>query len=171
MQRWNNIREKLFNWELWPFPLRYAPLGPLWLWYIIKAKNLWFFTPADPTLTFGGFDGEGKKEMYNLLPEDLYPKTIYIKPDMTFVNVKRLVAEHGFSYPFCVKPDRGLKGLLFRKVDHEDQLSLYHRQVKVDYLIQELLEQPLEVSGFYYRHPAKKKGVVSGFVQSVNFRT
>lgn len=165
MQRWRSVREKLTNWELWPFPLRYAPLGPLWLWYIIRAKHLWFFTPTDPTITFGGFDGEGKKEMYDLLPEGSYPKTIYVKPEMSFDEVKVIVAQNGFPYPFCVKPDCGLKGLLFRKVESEEKLEVYHRHVKVEYLIQELLEQPLEVSVFYYRHPAQQKGTISGFTQ------
>lgn len=153
------------DWERWPFALRYAPLGPLWLWYVMKAKHLWFFTPTDPTLTFAGFDGEGKMEMYNLLPEGFYPKTICINPDVPFEEVKRKMAQHGFAYPFCVKPDRGLKGLLFRKVDNEEQLCFYHRQVTVEYLIQELVEEPLEVSVFYYRHPESHKGTISGLVQ------
>jgi hypothetical protein len=157
--------EKLTNWELWPFNLIYAPLGPLWLWYAIKARAFWWFTPANPTLTFAGFEGEGKKEMYDQLPEGSYPKTIYLQPTMSFDEVKKLVAEKGFTYPICVKPQVGLKGLLFRKVDNEDKLEIYHQKVPVDYLIQEMVESPLEVSVFYYRYPDQQKGVISGFIQ------
>lgn len=165
MQRWKHFWEKWKNWERWPFALRYAPLGPLWLWYVIRAKHLWFFTPTNPTLTFAGFDGEGKMEMYDLLPEEYYPITICINPDVPFEEVRRKVAHHGFTYPFCVKPDRGLKGLLFRKVDSEEQLLYYHEHVPVEYLIQELVEEPVEVSVFYYRHPEQERGTISGLIQ------
>lgn len=165
MKRRKGFLEKLTRWELWPFALIYAPLGPLWLWYAAKAKAFWWFSPANPTLTFAGFDGEGKREMYEQLPTELYPKTIYLQPSLPFDDVKRTVEENGFTYPFCVKPDVGLKGFLFRKVDDEEKLRLYHEKIPVAYLVQELIEAPLEVSVFYYRHPAKEKGVISGFIQ------
>src|SRR6476620_8401385 len=110
MRNWKRVWEKLTNWELWPFNLIYAPLGPLWLWYAAKARCFWFFTPTDPTLTFAGFEGEGKKEMYDLLPEGSYPKTVYIHTKQSFDDVKRLLAQNGLTYPLCVKPESGLKG-------------------------------------------------------------
>lgn len=162
---WKRFREKLTDWELWPFNLIYAPIGPLWVWYAAKAKAFWWFTPANPTLTFAGFEGEGKKEMYDLLPEDSYPKTVYVQPGTSWEDVKKMVAEKGFTYPLCTKPEVGLKGLLFRKVDTEEKLKIYHQKVPVTYLIQSLVESPLEVSVFYYRFPDKEKGVISGFIQ------
>jgi len=59
--RWNRFQETLFNWELWPFALRYALISPVWLWYCIRSGSAWFFTPSNPTLTFGGFEGEAKE--------------------------------------------------------------------------------------------------------------
>lgn len=165
MSNKGRIMEKLTNWELWPFNLIYAPLGPLWLWYAMKAKCFWFFTPTDPTLTFSGFEGEGKKEMYDLLPDDLYPKTVYVNPKHSFDEIRLLIAAKGFTYPICVKPESGLKGLLFRKVDTEEKLRFYHERVPVDYIIQELIEAPLEVSVFYYRYPNQESGTISGFIE------
>ncbi|HET7896247.1 MAG TPA: hypothetical protein VFL47_01210, partial [Flavisolibacter sp.] len=165
MKKGKRVFEKWRNWELWPFALIYAPLAPLWLWYALKAKSFWFFTPTDPTLTFAGFDGEEKREMYDLLPPCSYPKTIYIEANLPFNEVKQLVKQHGFAYPFCVKPDKGLKGLLFRKVDNQEKLKFYHENVPVNYLVQELIEAPIEVSVFYYRHPSSQSGTISGFIQ------
>ena len=165
MSNWKRFEEKLTNWELWPFNLIYAPLGPLWLWYALQAKSFWWFTPANPTLTFSGFEGEGKQEMYDLLPEGSFPKTVYLQPQMPFDEVKELVAENGFTYPFVVKPQSGLKGLLFRKVDNEEKLKIYHGKVPVEYMIQALVQAPLEVSVFYYRYPNQQRGVISGFIQ------
>src|SRR5690349_23520085 len=117
--KWKSIWEKINNWELWPFSLRYLAITPVWLSYCIRSGSFWFFSSSNPTLTFGGFEGEGKKEMYELLPREFYPKTIYLKPDASFDTVIQQVHEHKFTYPFIVKPDIGMKGLLFRKIDSE----------------------------------------------------
>jgi hypothetical protein len=162
---WKRFREKMTNWELWPFNLIYAPIGPLWLWYALKARAFWWFTPANPTLTFAGFEGEGKKEMYELLPEGIYPSTIYVDHSTSFDAIIKSVQEKGLTYPICVKPQVGLKGLLFRKIDSEEKLRSYHERMPVAYLIQPLVEAPLEVSVFYYRYPDQEKGVISGFIQ------
>jgi hypothetical protein len=163
--KWKRFWETLFNWELWPFALRYLFISPVWLWYCIRARSLWFFTPSNPTITFGGFEGEGKQEMYALLPPAVYPITKFILPDEPFEHVKEQVALAGLSYPLCTKPDVGMKGLLFRKIDSEKELEKYHQQMPVYYIIQELVQYPLEVSVFYYRYPDQQKGVISGFIQ------
>lgn len=163
--QWKRFWEVLFNWELWPFALRYLFIGPVWLWYCARSGSFWFFTASNPTITFGGFEGEGKREMYELLPAGFYPKTIFIQPGEPFEQVKEQVVAAGFSYPFCTKPDVGMKGLLFRKIDAEKDLQYYHQQLQVEYMVQELIRYPLEVSVFYYRFPAQQKGVISGFIQ------
>ncbi|MGZ3837990.1 MAG: hypothetical protein ACXVBR_14910 [Flavisolibacter sp.] len=163
--KWKGFLEKLGNWELWPFALRYLLITPVWLWYCIRSGSLWFFSSSNPTITFGGFEGEGKKEMYELLPKEVYPKTIYIQPGEDFNRVREKVRENGFSYPFIVKPDVGMKGLLFRKVDNENELAVYHHKIPMDYIIQDLVDYPMEVSVFYYRFPNRQKGVITGFIQ------
>ncbi len=163
--KFKSLAEKITNWELWPFGLRYLAITPVWLWYCIRSGSPWFFTASNPTLTFGGFEGEGKKEMYDLLPEYSYPKTIYISKNDPYEKVIQLVRQHNFIYPFCVKPEVGMKGLLFRKVDKEEHLRYYHENVPLDYLVQELIEYPIEASVFYYRFPDSTKGIITGFIQ------
>src|SRR5688572_23218829 len=156
--------QKIFKWELWNFYLLYAPISPVWLSYCIRSGSFWFFSSSNPTITFGGFEGEGKKEMYDQLPSNLVPRTIYIKHDLPFEEVRKRVQEAGFSFPFIVKPDVGMKGILFRKIDNEEQLIRYHERIPVEYIVQDLVELPVEVSVFYYRHPQSKRGTVSGFI-------
>ncbi|MFL5787113.1 MAG: hypothetical protein ACJ748_03600 [Flavisolibacter sp.] len=162
---WKSFSEKVGNWELWPFNLRYLFISPFWLWYCIRSGSFWFFSSSNPTITFGGFEGEGKKEMYDLLPTSYYPKTIFVQPDVDFQKLIQLLKETGFHYPFVVKPDVGMKGLLFRKIDNEEELKVYHSKNPFVYIIQELVEYPLEVSVFYYRFPNKEKGVITGFLK------
>ncbi len=156
--------ERITNWELWPFALIYFPISFAWIWYMIKSRAVWFFTPSNPTITFGGFEGEGKKEMYDQLPPHTVPKTLFVKHDLPFEAVADLVKEAGYQYPFIVKPDVGMKGILFRKLDSEEQFRKYHIHIPVEYIVQELVDLPVEVSVFYYRHPTQQKGTVSGFI-------
>ncbi len=156
--------QKIVNWELWNFYVLYLPISPVWLWYCLRSRSFWYFSSSNPTITFGGFEGEGKKEMYDQLPTELVPRTIYIMHDLPYENVERIVNEAGFSFPFIVKPDVGMKGILFRKIDNADQLQKYHEKVPVEYIVQDLVDLPVEVSVFYYRHPAEQKGIVSGFI-------
>lgn len=159
------LLEKWKNWELWPFWMRYFLITPQWLTFCIRSGSFWFFTPSNPTLTFGGFEGEGKHEMYAQLPPGSYPQTIYIKPYMTFEEVKNYIADSGFQYPFIVKPDAGMSGILFRKIEKEEQLKVYHERMPAEYLVQALVDYPIEFSVFYYRFPDQEKGVITGFLQ------
>lgn len=151
------------NWEKWPFKLIYFPLTPVWLWYCLRSGSLWFFSSSNPTITFGGMEGEGKREMYDQLPEATYPRTIYIYPNLPEHDLLRHIHDT-FQYPFVVKPDVGMKGLWFERIDREEQLIKYHRAVPVEYVVQEWIDWPVEVSVFYYRHPTQSRGTISGFI-------
>ena len=156
---------KITHWENWNYQLKYIPIGPVWIWYCIRSRNPWFFTASNPTLTFGGFEGEGKKEMYEQLPPDSYPKTIYINPTQAFAAVEKMLTDNGFSYPFIAKPDVGMMGFMVRKISTVAQLELYHSTISIQYIIQNLVEYPVEVAIFYYRLPNNAKGTISGMLK------
>ena len=142
----------------------FLPISAVWFWYCLRSWSMWFFSSSNPTITFGGFEGEGKKEMYDQLPPHLVPRTIYIMHDLTYQEVIKKIGEAGFTYPFIVKPDVGMKGMLFRKIESEEQLIRYHERIPVEYIVQDLVELPVEVSVFYYRYPDQQIGRVSGFI-------
>src|SRR6478735_6876197 len=153
---------KIKNWEQLPFKILYAPIAPVWLWYIIRSGSVWFFTPSNPKLTFGGMEGEPKKEMYDLLPKELYPTTFNVMPGDNFDQIKDLLVHHRINYPFIVKPEVAGQGILLRKIDNEEQLKIYHQRIPVEYIVQQLISYPMEVSAFYYRYPDQPKGVITG---------
>ncbi|MET0635138.1 MAG: hypothetical protein ABWZ25_03855 [Chitinophagaceae bacterium] len=158
------IIHRIFNWELWNFYVLYFPIGFAWFWYCLRSGSFWYFSSSNPTITFGGFEGEGKKEMYDQLPPELVPRTIYIPNDLPVSAMLEKVTSAGFTFPFIVKPDVGMKGILFRKIESAEQLIRYHERIPVEYIVQDLIEMPVEVSVFYYRHPSSQKGTVSGFI-------
>lgn len=142
----------------------YAPLGFVWMYYAVKAKAFWFFSNVNPTIEFSGFEGETKKEMYEQLPRHLYPATTHIKAGTDFIDVLNAVGQSNINYPFIVKPEIGMQGILFRKIDQYNQLLTYHQQVPVDYIIQDYVDLPLELSVFHIRYPHATKGKVTGFI-------
>lgn len=156
---------KITHWETWHWRIKYIPLIPAWLWYCLRSGSLWFFSSSNPSLTFGGFEGERKREMYEQLPPGTYPKSIFIKPTLSFEEVEKLVASNNYQYPFVVKPDIGTMGFMFRKIDNAHQLKQYHNKMHSDYIIQEWITYPLEVSVFYYRFPNQQKGTITGFIK------
>lgn len=112
-------------------------------------------------------DGEPKMEMYDLLPVDLYPTTFFVKSGEDFNIILENLKKNNFKYPFIVKPDVGKQGVLFRKIEDENELLHYHNSVPVDYIVQEMVNYPMEVSVFYVRHPNSKKGTVTGFLHKI----
>lgn len=160
--RFRQLLYKLTHWEQWHYDVKYIPLYPFWLWYCLRCRSFWFLSASNPVLPFGGWDGESKIKMYARLPDQFYPKTVVVSSGTPEREAEQLVA--AFSFPLAVKPDAGLMGLLFRKLDTVEQWREYHRCMPMDYLVQELVTEPLEVSVFYYRYPGEQSGTITGFV-------
>lgn len=161
----NDFITRLYRWETWHYLAKYIPIMPAWLWYCARSRSFWFFTPSNPTLTFGGFEGESKKEMYDQLPADTYPKTVLIAHHLDFKEASKIVKAQKFAYPFAVKPDVGMMGFMFRTISNEEEFRQYHQLMPADYLVQQFVDYPLELSVFYYRFPNERKGNITGFIR------
>lgn len=142
-------------------------MAPVWGWYMLRSGAVWFFTPSNPKLTFGGMEGEPKKEMYDLLPKNLYPPTFNVLPTLRFEDVLAQLSYSKIPYPLIVKPEIGGQGILFRKIDNENAFKKYHEKVPVLYIVQQMVSYPVEVSVFHIKHPAQKKGMVTGFLHKI----
>jgi len=112
-------------------------------------------------------EGEPKKEMYELLPQELYPPTFNVLPKEDFSSIAAKLKQHQISFPLIVKPEVGGQGILFRKLDSEAEFLHYHSIMPFEYIVQQLVEYPVEVSVFYIRHPKEAKGIVTGFLHKI----
>jgi hypothetical protein len=56
-------------------------------------------------------------------------------------------------------------GFMFRTIANRNEFEQYHRLMPADYLVQEYVKYPLELSVFYYRFPNEKKGNITGFIR------
>ncbi|MBK9728264.1 MAG: hypothetical protein IPO86_09125 [Saprospiraceae bacterium] len=170
ISNFKNAMYFIFHWETWDWRIKYIPLVPFWIYYCIKSGSFWFFTPSNPSLFFGGFDGVSKKDMYKHLPSNLYPKSIYISPEFPFEEVCKTFTDNNFRYPIAVKPEIGRMGFMFRKIETVDDLKLYHARMPVNYILQDFINYPIEVSVFYYRFPDDKEGTITGLLKKISLQ-
>ena len=103
--------------------------------------------------------------MYMQLPPGSYPQSVFISHLLDFEEVKDLVNKAGFTFPFAVKPDVGMMGFMFRKIENIEHLQRYHAAMCCHYIVQKLIDYPLEVSVFYYRYPNETSGHITGFLK------
>ena len=155
---------KLTHWEYWPFQVVYIPIYFLWVFYSIKAKSLFFFNASNPTIKNGGFIMESKKAIYNLIPQQYYPKTELIIEGTPLEEVLKIIQISGIQYPLIAKPDIGLRGSAVKKIHNSEELKLYNQKANFDYLVQDLIPFEKEVGIFYVRYPNEKVGRITGIV-------
>jgi hypothetical protein len=154
----------LFHWEYWPFQIVYIPIYFLWAYYALKARTIFFFNACNPTMANGGFMMDSKIEIYDLIPQQFYPKTKFIKEKIPFDEVETILGNSKISFPFIAKPDIGLRGSAVKKITNPEELESYHSKANFDYLIQDLIPFENEVGIFYVRFPHEKHGKITGIV-------
>ncbi|RKS01727.1 D-alanine--D-alanine ligase [Flavobacterium sp. 102] len=155
---------KLFHWEYWPFQIVYIPIYFLWAYYALKARTIFFFNTCNPTMRNGGFIMDSKIEIYDLIPQQFYPKTDFVKEQLPFEEVENILTNSKIDFPFIAKPDIGLRGSAVKKINSIEDLKSYHSKANFDYLVQDLILFPNEVGIFYVRYPHEKKGRITGIV-------
>lgn len=107
---------------------------------------------------------ESKKEIYDLIPQNYFPKTELILGQIPFEKLNDIFQESQIKFPFIAKPDIGLRGSAVKKINSLDDLKSYHAKADFDYLIQDLIPFENEVGIFYVRYPNQKQGRITGIV-------
>ena len=108
---------------------------------------------------------ESKKEVYDLIPFEYYPATLFFKAASSLQDILTLIKQRNLKYPLIGKPDIGMKGMMVKKLENENELLSYAQNSKVDFLIQEFVSFKNEIGIFYYRFPNEEKGHISGIVK------
>lgn len=156
---------RLFHWEYWPFHIVYGPLYVYWFWLCLRARSFFFFNTSNPSIDNGGFLMESKKRIYDLLPWQYYPDTIFVEKGTPLQKIVTEIRRRNFQYPLIAKPDIGMKGLSVKKLCDEEELLQYVLQSKVSFLVQQFVPYENEVGIFYYRLPGEEYGHISGIVK------
>ena len=140
------------------------PVVFIWLFFAIRARRLFFFSTVNPVIETGGVLGESKINILRRLPAHTIPTTIYIKKSnssISFNEVLDLVKKEEVIYPLIVKPNIGERGFMVKKIENREELLQYHETVSFDYLVQDFVDYPMEISVLYYRMPEGGRGDVT----------
>jgi hypothetical protein len=155
---------KLFNWEYWSFNVVYFPIFFYWFYLCIRARSLFFFNASNPTIENGGYLMERKSDIYDIMPQMYYPKTLLVKEGLSKDEIILLIQENDFTFPVIVKPDIGGKGRGVRKIGTIEDAVAYIQFAQFPMLVQALVEYKNEAGIFYYRFPWEENGRISGVV-------
>jgi hypothetical protein len=156
---------KLLHWEYWPFHVVYCLLYPVFLWYCFKARSFFFYAAANPSIENGGFLMESKKKVYDLIPENYKPLTLYYEAGTTLQIIIGEIKEHQLQYPLIIKPDIGCKGQGVVKANDETALGNAIQKFNCAFLVQPFIPYKKEMGLFYVRYPNQSKGFISGIVE------
>ncbi|MEZ0486364.1 hypothetical protein [Fibrella aquatica] len=156
---------RLRHWEYWPFEVVYAPIVLYWLWLSIKARSLFFFSAANPSIETGGLLGESKIDILDRISDAFKPKTVFVSAATHTEALFTRIDELGLTYPLIAKPNVGERGWQVEKLTDWTGVIKYVQSHSFDFLLQEYVDEPLELGVFYYRMPGQSQGVVSSIVQ------
>jgi hypothetical protein len=162
--RRSNFLIRIKSWEYWPFGIIHAPLFPYWLWLSLKARSLIFFSASNPGILMGGMFGESKFEVQEKVPVEYKPKSVLIGFPATPQMAMERMGSVGIKFPVICKPDLGERGWMVRKVSNESELENYINQLRIPFLVQDLVDLPLEFGVFYVRYPSEANGRVTSIV-------
>lgn len=108
--------------------------------------------------------GESKYDVLSRIPTDLIPRTILVTPPFSEQKVLELIGQHGFQFPLIFKPDLGERGFMVQRIFTSSDVSKYISVMKHSFIIQELVDLPLEFGVFYSRLPEQENGTVTSVV-------
>jgi len=157
----SNFLIRLTHWEYWPFGIVQFPAFIYWMWCALRERSLFFFSASNPSIYMGGMLGESKYEVLNLVPKEVKPITALVKLPASKIRILEIMEQHQLKFPVIFKPDLGERGWMVRRINHAEDIEQYLKEVKIDFLIQEWLNLPLEFGVFYVRYPNEPVGRVN----------
>ena len=162
--RLSNFFTRLKHWEYWPFGIVQLPVFFYFFWLSLRARSIIFFSASNPGITMGGMFGESKYEVLSKVPGAYVPNTVFVQSTTSIDEVLIRMSENQLSFPVICKPDLGERGFMVKRINDIPSLKQYMQMMKHSFLIQELVDLPLEFGVFYRRLPYEKTGRVTSVV-------
>lgn len=148
-----NWFRKWSAWEFWPMWLAVAPIVLMYAWFAARARHLFFFSNVNPAIPLAGAVGESKMDILRLLPPKILPKTVFAPSGQSFEKTLAELRQTGIGFPLLAKPDVGERGFLVKKCADEAELRQHLAQFPIDFIVQEFLELPVEMTVLFHRFP------------------
>jgi len=144
---------KWTNFEYWPWWFFYLPTYPYWLYLAAKTRSIIYFTAANPGIEYGGFFGESKIKILDLIPKEYLPQTLFLEYRLTSNEALEKVMAEGFQFPIILKPNIGERGTAVAKIENETFFNQYWDARLGDVIVQEFITFPIELGVLFYKYP------------------
>lgn len=112
----------------------------------------------------GGMFGESKYDILRRIPPVYVPPTVLINMPVSTEEVLSRIETSGMTLPVIFKPDIGERGFMVRKICDDNDIRRYLADIRSPFLVQELLQEPLEFGVFYCKFPGERCGRVTSVV-------
>lgn len=155
---------RLRSWEYWPFGIIQLPFFLYWLWLSLKARSVMFFSASNPRIPTGGMFGESKFDILRNIPPSVVAKSALMPASSTREQVLARVRDLELTWPVIFKPDIGERGWMVKRINTEKDIDDYLANIRTNFIIQELIDLPLEFGVFYCRYPNEASGTVTSIV-------
>lgn len=170
---WGRI-QRAIRWEFWPLWVFYTPVAVYVSILTLRHRGL-TFTAANPAMPAGGFVGESKDEIYNLIAaakaaRPYLLRHVQISHELTtearHAAAIRFISDNAVAYPLVIKPDAGERGDGVTVVQDGLQLKKVLSNATSDMLVQEHVDG-VEASIFYYQKPGDIRGTIFSITEKV----
>ena len=145
--------KKWTTWEYLPASIANLPIYGFYTWFALRARHFAFFSNVNPAIPLGGAAGESKWDILQLLPPSILPKAVFVPAGTPPEHAEALREAAGLPFPLIAKPDKGERGFLVQKIADAEALRHHLTRYPVDFILQEFLSLPLELSVMYHVHP------------------
>ena len=157
-----NFIYKSTRYEFWPWYVIYLPLLPVYFFGVLRTRRLLYFTAANPSIDMGGFFGERKNEILNLIPNCHKTISVHITMPMSADELNDALLANNLDFPLVVKPNVGERGDGVCILYSIQELLAYSY---TDYIIQEYIDYPVELGVLFYKYPNDIGGRVSSLTR------
>jgi len=183
MSEENNDPPVVSSFEFWPPWLFYIPVVFKWLQLAVRHRGLLLPTAANPSIEGGGFIGESKSEILDLVP---VPQRKWVARWITVVGgqdidaVGQAMRDADLDFPVVAKPDVGQRGAGVQPVHSREELQSYTENFPADvtFLVQEFAGHKglgqlddhgsiREAGVMWWRRPGEDQGVITSITLKI----
>lgn len=147
--------------EFWNTHLFHLPVYLYWLFLSLKARSLFFFSAANPCIETGGLMGESKYRILQKINSRFVPTTLFYPSPPSVSVIMDEIQSASIQFSFVVKPDIGQGGWMIDLVPDVADLRRFLNTIRIPFMVQEYVEDPLEFGLLYYRIPGSNTGFIS----------
>ena len=157
--------KKLLSWHRFPFWVFHLPTVPYIAWLALRARSPLFMTAANPLMSENAFRRTAKSRVLRGLPDEVLPATRIWTPEEGTEALLRWLERSELPFPLVVKPHSGERGRGVERLRDASELEGWASSVRGEWMVQELVDLPLELGVLYHRFPGRSRGRITSLAR------